>query len=160
MTTPYYFDAAAKVLAKCASNDPWFPQGGEAVVHAWAEIFADSGLSTEDLLAGVARAYSKAGDNGYRPLPGSIIKHAREAYFEQLRSLDDATRETLDELVFALQDVGLFPPDAHRFARRVILGREPHVQLTSEQQVQLIEKMGAAKLSLVDRRRRGIGGVA
>lgn len=160
MTSEYYIAAATKVLMKCAANDLWFPQGGEAVIYAWAEVFADSGLSTEDLIAGVARAYKLAGDDGYKPLPGSIIKHARDAYFEQLRSLDDRTRQALDEFVFALQDAGLIPPDAHRYARRVILGREPHIQLTSEQQVQIVSRIGAENLSLVDRRRRGIGGAA
>ncbi|MBM4686454.1 hypothetical protein GS532_22575 [Rhodococcus hoagii] len=49
-------ETAAQVLAKCAANDPWFPKGGQAIVQAWAEVFAESKLSREDLLAGVARA--------------------------------------------------------------------------------------------------------
>ncbi|KIA63032.1 hypothetical protein [Nocardia vulneris] len=123
---------AALVLAKCAANDPWFPHGGESTVLAWAEVFGESGLSREDLLSGVARAYRMA-EEGFRPLPASIVRHARAAYFEQLKALTDEQRELMEEANYVLQDMGISPPEAHRFARRVALGREPQLQLTEQQ---------------------------
>lgn len=123
---------AALVLAKCAANDPWFPNGGEAMVLAWAEVFGASGLSREDLLAGVARAY-RMSEEGFRPLPASIVRHGRAAYFEQLQGLPDVRRALMEEANYVLQDMGITPPVAHRFARRIALGREPEFRLTDAQ---------------------------
>lgn len=131
---------ATLVLAKCAANDPWFPNGGEATVLAWAEAFAESGLSREDLLAGVARAYRESPD-GFKPLAASIVRHARAAYFEQLREIPDDRRALMDEANYALQDMGISPPEAHRYARRVALGRKPHLQLTAEQDAELRQRL-------------------
>lgn len=131
---------AAMVLAKCAANDPWFPAGGETTVLAWAEVFGDSGLSREDLLAGVARAYRLA-EEGFRPLPASIVRHARAAYFEMLKALPDDRRELMEEANYVLQDMDISPPDAHRFARRVALGRDPHFTLTDEQQAEFRRRL-------------------
>lgn len=133
---------AGLVLAKCAANDPWFPAGGESTVLAWAEVFSESGLSREDLLAGVARAYRLAED-GFRPLPASIVRHARAAYFEQLKALPDDRRELMEEANHILQDMGVCPPDAHRFARRVALGRTPPFRLTDAQYAEFQRKLAA-----------------
>lgn len=132
MISDYDMQTAAAVLAKCAANDPWFPAGGESTVMAWAEVFSESGLAREDLLAGVARAYRLA-EEGFRPLPASIVRHARASYFEQLQALSDDRRELMEEANYVLQDMGVSPPDAHRFARRVALGREPHFKLTDDE---------------------------
>lgn len=123
---------AGLVLAKCAANDPWFPLGGESTVMAWAEVFADSGLSREDLLAGTARAYRLAED-GFKPLAGSIVRHARAAYFESLKVLTEDKRQLMETANHVLQDMGVSPPDAHRWSRRVALGRTPDTTLTAEQ---------------------------
>jgi hypothetical protein len=131
---------AAMVLAKCAANDPWFPAGGETTVLAWAEVFADSGLAREDLLAGVARAYRLA-EEGFRPLPASIVRHSRAAYFEQLRQLSDGQRERMDQANYVLQDMGFLPPVAHRWARRVALGRTPNVDLSQEELAEFQRRM-------------------
>ena len=85
---------AALVLAKCAANDPWFPNGGEAIVMAWAEVFAESGLAREELLAGVARAY-RLETEGFKPLAASIVKHSFAAYHDSLKSLSDEKRESM-----------------------------------------------------------------
>lgn len=135
---------AAMVLAKCAANDPWFPAGGESTVLAWAEVFSESHLSREDLLAGVARAY-RISEEGFKPLPGSIVKHARAAYFEQLKALPDEQREELEATAEILQDIGVPPPDAHRAARRVALGRRPHFRLTDAQHAEFQRRMQARK---------------
>lgn len=127
---------AAMVLAKCAANDPWFPAGGEAIILAWSEVFAASKLTREDLLAGVARAYRLSPD-GFRPLPASIVSHAKAAYYESLAELPEARREAMEEAAHILQDLGLTPPEAHRYARRIALGRKPLEPLTSEQDSQL-----------------------
>lgn len=110
---------ASAVLARCAGFDPWFPGVGDAAIHAWAEVFATSRLAAEDLLAGVERAY-RLNEDGYRPLPGSIVKHARAAYYERL---DELPEDRIDETNHVLQDMGYTPPEAHRLARRMALGR-------------------------------------
>jgi hypothetical protein len=130
--TPEDIETATMVLGKCAANDPWFPAGGDAVIQAWAEVFAESGLTREDLLAGVARAYRLAED-GFKPLPASIVKHARTAYFESLAALPEGRRQLMEEANHVLQGMGVSPPDAHRYARRVALGREPQFHLSAEQ---------------------------
>jgi len=135
---------AAMVLAKCAANDPWFPAGGESTVLAWAEVFSESHLSREDLLAGVARAY-RISEEGFRPLAGSIVKHARAAYFEQLKALPDERRELMEEANHILQEMGVRPPDAHRYARRVALGRAPHFRLSDAQHAEFQRRMQARK---------------
>ena len=127
---------AALVLAKCAANDPWFPNGGEAIVMAWAEVFAESGLAREDLLAGVARAY-RLETEGFKPLAASIVKHSFAAYRDSLKSLSDEKRESMEEASHILQELGLTPPQAHRYVRRIALGRKPLVALTPEQDSQL-----------------------
>jgi len=133
-------ETAGMVLAKCAANDPWFPKGGDAIIQAWAEVFAESRLSRDDLLAGVARAY-RTEESGFRPLPAAIVRHARAAYFEALRDLPDEQREQMEAVNHALQDMGFTPPDAHRFAKRVALGRKPDVRLTEDQKVELRRRL-------------------
>lgn len=133
-------ETASLVLAKCAANDPWFPNGGQSTIYAWAEVFAESGLAREDLLAGVARAYRLA-DDGFRPLPAAIVRHARAAYFEQLQALPEERRELMEEANYVLQDMGVSPPKAHRFARRVALGREPHFKLSDEQMAEFRRRL-------------------
>lgn len=140
MITDSQLQTAGLVLAKCAANDPWFPNGGESTVMAWGEVFSESGLSREDLLAGVTRAY-RMSEEGFRPLPASIVRHARAAYFEQLKALPDDRRELMEEANYVLQDMGISPPDAHQFARRVALGREPNLTLSEEQTVEFRRKL-------------------
>ncbi|KJF21940.1 hypothetical protein C7T36_18340 [Rhodococcus sp. AD45-ID] len=127
-----WIETSALVLAKCASNDPWFPNPSQAMVIAWAEIFSTSHLTREDLLAGVTRAY-RTEDAGYRPLPASIVKHARAGYFESLADLPDERRESMEDAAHALMEIGIQPPDAHKYVRRIVLGRTPPFQLTTEQ---------------------------
>lgn len=133
-----WIETSALVLAKCASNDPWFPNPSEAIVIAWAEIFATSNLTREDLLAGVTRAY-RTEDTGYRPLPASIVKHGRASYFESLANLPDERRESMEDAAHALMEIGIQPPDAHKYVRRIILGRTPPFQLTVTQELEFRE---------------------
>ena len=129
-------ETATQVLMKCAANDPWFPAGGDGIQVAWAEVFAESGLAREDLLAGVARAY-RLETEGFKPLAASIVKHAFAAYHDSLKSLSDEKRESMEEASHILQELGLTPPQAHRYVRRIALGRKPLVALTPEQDSQL-----------------------
>ncbi|MFE2998700.1 hypothetical protein ACFXG4_27320 [Nocardia sp. NPDC059246] len=159
MISDYDMQTAGKVLAKCASNDPWFPKGGESTVLAWAEVFADSGLSREDLLAGVTRAYRLAPE-GFKPLPASIVRHSRDAYFESLKSLPEENRRLMDTVNEALQDMGFAPPDAHRFSRHVALGRTPGVELTEQQLTELRTKVADRQaLEAEPSRPLGLGGI-
>lgn len=120
--TDTHLQTASAVLARCAGFDPWFPGVGDAAIHAWAEVFASSRLSAEDLLAGVERAY-RLNEDGYRPLPGSIVTHARAAYYERLHAMPKEQLEAIDETCHVLQDMGRTPNEAHRMARRMALGR-------------------------------------
>ena len=129
-------ETATQVLMKCAANDPWFPAGGDGIQVAWAEVFAESGLAREDLLAGVARAY-RLETEGFKPLPAAIVKYAKEAYYDSLKSLPDEKRESMEEASHILQELGLTPPQAHRYVRRIALGRKPLVALTPDQDSQL-----------------------
>lgn len=129
-------ETATQVLMKCAANDPWFPAGGDGIQVAWAEVFAESGLAREELLAGVARAY-RLETEGFKPLAASIVKHSFAAYRDSLKSLPDEKREAMEEASHILQELGLTPPQAHRYVRRIALGRKPLVALTPEQDSQL-----------------------
>lgn len=157
MITEADIATATKVLAKCSANDPWFPNGGEATIMAWAECFAESGLSEEDLLAGVARAYRTAED-GFRPLPAAIVKHARAAYFEQLQSLPEDRRQVMEEANHILQDMGIAPPQAHRFARRVALGRSTPFRLSDEQDAEFRRRLSERRELQADPRKVIVGG--
>ncbi|WP_043601503.1 hypothetical protein [Nocardia otitidiscaviarum] len=132
MISNEYKRAATLVLAKCATKDLWFPNVGEAVILGWAEVFQQSRLTAEELLDGVEHAYEKE-EQGYRPLPASIVSHARAAYFEALKSLSEEQRHVMEMSNHILQDMGVTPPDAHRASRRVALGRVPDIRLTEEQ---------------------------
>lgn len=135
-TTSDHLETAALVLAKCAANDLWFPTGDQATVIAWAEVFAEAHLSRTDLLAGVTHAY-RTEDEGFRPLPASIVRHAHQAYREQLSNLPQEHREHMENMTHALQDIGIDPPTAHRHARQITLGRTPELTLTPQQDQQL-----------------------
>src|SRR5690606_2215702 len=97
-----FIDAAARVIGICQSRDPDFPTGGDALVLGWAETFQEAGLEPDDLLIGAKHAYRDAPE-GFRPLPSTIIKHARAAYFEALKELPEERRELMDEANYALQ---------------------------------------------------------
>lgn len=154
MISDEYKRAATLVLAKCATKDLWFPNVGETTILGWAEVFQDSRLTTDELLNGVDHAYRKE-EQGYRPLPASIVSHARAAYFDALRELPDDRRELMEEANYVLQDMGIAPPDAHKFARRVALGREPQFKLTDEQTAEFRRRL-AERQALSEQPRRQI----
>src|SRR5690606_19982193 len=124
------------------SRDPYFPTGGDALVLGWAETFQESGLEPDDLLIGAKHAYRDAPE-GFRPLPSTIIKHARAAYFEALKELPEERRELMDEANYALQDMGFTPPKAHRMSRLIGLGRA--TELTAEQKADLRRRLEERK---------------
>jgi hypothetical protein len=103
--------AAKAVLAKCAANDPWFPQPSEATILAWAEQIALTNLELADLLAGVTAAYRERG-SGFRPLARDIIAAAnavREDRFQRqpladIEAHNDQMDERLKSLVFELAE--------------------------------------------------------
>lgn len=128
-----FIDAAANVIGICQSQDPYFPATADALVLGWAETFQESGLTPADLIIGVKHAYKDAKE-GFRPLPSTIVQHARTAYFEALKALPEEQRELMDEVNHALQDLGFAPPVAHRYSRQFALGRKPDITLTEQQQ--------------------------
>lgn len=143
-------ETATEVLAQCAAHDPWFPAASESGTLAWANAFATSGLSREDLLAGVAHAYQNA-EEGFRPLAATIIRHARASYLEELAALPDWRRELMDEANHVLQDMNISPPDAHRFARMVALGRSTPFELTADQLADFRSRLAQRQLLDPDR---------
>lgn len=74
--------AAAAVLAKCASKDPFFPKPSAALALGWGEEFANWNLTVDQLIAGVTRAYRDNGA-GFRPLPKDIVDAARTVRREE-----------------------------------------------------------------------------
>lgn len=138
MISNAYIEIATEVLAACQSKALWFPNLGEAAVLGWAESFQDSRMSREELIAGVKRAYQDAPDD-FRPLPSTIIRHARAAYFEALREIPDDRRESMTDAIHALQAMGFAPPVAHRVARQIALGRKCTPALTPQQAGELRE---------------------
>jgi hypothetical protein len=86
----------AVVLAKCAANDPWFPQPGEALCDAWGEIFAKSKLQLSDLLGGVTNAYTEHG-SGFKPLPADIVRFARAIRRERGDRMTPEQRRELED---------------------------------------------------------------
>lgn len=91
-------NATKAVLAKCAANDPWFPNPAEATILAWAEQFVTAKLPLDDLLAAVTLAYATNG-SGYKPLPADIIKAARAIRADRMqRETDEQRRAREDRL--------------------------------------------------------------
>lgn len=140
MISDEYKQIATLVLAKCTTKDLWFPNIGESTILGWAQVFQDSKLSKEDLLAGVDRAYLNA-DDGYKPLPSSIVRHARAAYFDQLNALPHQERQIMDNAHYVLEQMGFLPPHAHRASREMALGREPSIGLTEVQLAEFQRRM-------------------
>jgi hypothetical protein len=85
-------NATKAVLAKCAANDPWFPQPAEATILAWAEQFVIAKIPLDDLLAAVTQVYATNGSR-YRPLPGDIIKAARAIRADRAERESNEQRE-------------------------------------------------------------------
>lgn len=135
---------ASLVLAKCAANDPWFPNGGESTILAWAEVFSETGLSCDDLLSGVTRAY-RVEESGFKPLPASVVKHARLAYTEALHGMTQAERDSMDDACHVLQEMGWLPPEAHRWVRAVKAGRRKPFELSPDQEAEFRERMADRK---------------
>jgi hypothetical protein len=71
-----YPQIAAAVYQSCTTYDQYLPQLAPDVAKSWAKVFRHSGLSVEDLLAGVDKVYLENGA-GYRPLPADIARAGR-----------------------------------------------------------------------------------
>ncbi len=138
--TPDDLDTAREVLQRCSGYDLWFPTPSQTAIVAWANAFAGTELSHDDLLAGVDHAYRNE-PPGYRPLPASIITHARTAYYEALREIAPDRRRLMDEASYALQDMGFRPNAAHRYSRAIAHGRTPDITLTPEQATELRDRL-------------------
>ena len=145
-----YIDIATDIFKRCSGYDLWFPTPSQTAIVAWANVFAESRLSREDLTAGVDLAYGKEGP-GYRPLPASIVQYAHAAYFEALRDLSPERRKIMEEANYALQGMGFAPNEAHRYSRAIVLGRKPTIDLTAEQDSELRARITAARDELKSR---------
>jgi hypothetical protein len=93
-------NAAKAILAKCAANDPWFPQPSETTILAWAEHIMSTNLDLDDLLNGVTVAYGVNGD-GFHPQPKDILDAARAIRRDRLERESDAEREARQERLAA-----------------------------------------------------------
>ncbi|ULE32178.1 hypothetical protein [Mycobacterium sp. IDR2000157661] len=111
MSDPHdYQQTAAKALAKCAANDPWFPQPNRATVAAWAEQIAVYRLNEADVLAGVTMAYR---DNGtdrtgerFRPLPRDIVQAAIAIRRDRIDRETTAERQAREDRADARLEAG------------------------------------------------------
>jgi len=93
-------EAAQSVLAKCAANDPWFPQPSRSTALAWAEHFERWNLTRDELLAGVTKAYEDNG-HGFKPLPKDIIEWARAIRRDRSDREDDEMRAAREAAIDA-----------------------------------------------------------
>ncbi len=87
---------AAQALARCAANDPWFPQPNRATVSAWAEQIAYWKLNAQDVVNGVRKMYADNG-SGFRPLPKDLIEAARAVRRERTESEKPHEREARED---------------------------------------------------------------
>lgn len=141
MTNPeQYIEIATDILKRCSGYDLWFPHPSQTAVAAWAKAFADSRLTRDELLAGVDHAYNHEAP-GYRPLPASILSHARTARLDTLRAQSDERRHRMDDACHALQDMGFAPNQAHRISRQIALGQRVDVHLTAGQSAELQQRL-------------------
>lgn len=94
--TDDYRAIAAHALAKCAANDPWFPQPNRATVEAWAEHIEHWQLGLDDVLTAVTKMYA---DNAspFRPLPKDLIAAARSVRSIRTESETPAEREARED---------------------------------------------------------------
>lgn len=149
MSSPEYIETASLVLGNCRSHDPMFAKASDSMILAWARVFEKSGMSRDDILAGVDHAYDNA-DEGFRPLAATIIKHAQAAYFEALKELSDERRKLMEEANYALQDMGYTPNEAHRYSRAIALSRQSDLTLTPEQDAELRQAIASAREKLAE----------
>lgn len=99
-TTDEYRATAARALAKCAANDPWFPQPNRATVEAWAEHIAQWQLGDADVLAGVTKMYADNGGGSgerFKPLPKDLIAAARAVRADRTQRETPAEREARED---------------------------------------------------------------
>jgi hypothetical protein len=112
-------NTARAVLAKCAANDPWFPQPAQYTMLAWAEQFAGTNLDIDDLLAAVTAVYRDNGA-GFKPLPADILKSARAIRGERADREARAEREQRQ----ALNDTKA-AADMRALAAGIVMGPVP-----------------------------------
>ncbi|CRY84196.1 hypothetical protein IU443_28420 [Nocardia farcinica] len=175
MTAPdtYYLDAAQAVVDNLQTFDLWFPKIGAAAVAAWAAHFEASGLSAEDLVAGVdharaqhikvaqARAEARSEPvEQFRPTPDMIVSHAHAARRDVLASLPKERVTEMEMANHILQEMGFTPQKAHRLSRDIALAvalkRPAQHNLTAAELEEFKGRVAAAKqaaISHVDRRR-------
>jgi hypothetical protein len=111
MSDPHdYQQTAARALAKCAANDPWFPQPNRATVAAWAEQIAAYRLDEADVLAGVTMAYRDHGTdkNGerFRPLPRDVVQAAITVRRDRIDRETTAQRQAREDRADARLEAG------------------------------------------------------
>ncbi|MGP4054289.1 hypothetical protein ACTWP6_05610 [Mycobacterium sp. 4D054] len=111
MNDPHdYQQTAAKALAKCAANDPWFPQPNRATVLAWAEQIAVYRLNESDVLAGVTIAYRDHGNDKigerFRPLPRDIVQAAITIRRDRIDRETTAERQAREDRADARLEAG------------------------------------------------------
>lgn len=117
-------NATKAVLAKCAANDPWFPNPAEATILAWAEQFVVAKIPLDDLLAAVTQVYATNG-SGFKPLPADIIRAARAMRAdrgqreteEQRRAREARIDARLTPLIAELAEAKSVPDEELRYQR-------------------------------------------
>jgi hypothetical protein len=90
--------AAKAVLAKCAANDPWFPQPAESTVLAWAEQITLTNMPKDLLLEAVTSVYASNG-HGFKPLPADVINAARSIRRDRTEREDDEIRSQREAII-------------------------------------------------------------
>ncbi|MBF6326473.1 hypothetical protein IU451_28655 [Nocardia cyriacigeorgica] len=122
MNTDDYIPTAGYALAKFSGDQMYFPNAGDATILSWAETFAASRLTPEELRAGVLHVAINAEGHDFRPMPADIIRGARAARREAIRNLPKKAVDDMEAANHILQDLDYSPQEAHRISLQVALG--------------------------------------
>lgn len=114
-----YQSTAAKALALCAANDPWFPKPNRGTVAAWAEQIAIYQLDEGDVLDGVRLAYRDNG-SGFKPLPRDIVQravHIRRERADRETTAERQSREDQRDAALAARRLSAITASAGPFGK-------------------------------------------
>ncbi|WP_280412652.1 hypothetical protein [Nocardia asiatica] len=130
MNTPEtYIAVATYALGKFSGDQLYFPNAGDATVLSWAETFAASKLTPEEIRAGVLHVVLNAEGGDFRPMPADILRGARSARREAIQALPQKAIDEMEAANYILQDIGYTPQEAHRISRQVAIGHSSLDQL-------------------------------
>ncbi|WP_029923946.1 hypothetical protein [Nocardia otitidiscaviarum] len=141
--TEDFIAVAGYALGKFSGDQLYFPNAGDTTVLSWADTFAHSGLTEDEIRAGVLHLALNASGGDFRPMPADVIRAAKNARQERLNNIPADRRRRMDDACHVLQDMGFTPNQAHHYTRALALGHTPDIDLTREQRDELNQRLAA-----------------